>query len=187
MNLTKSQVKSMIQKHLVLIEDTREQKTHISNWFESRKLCTTRWKLDKADYTFMLMPNDILKNSHPFYFGDRLLIERKSGDVNKGGGFQELRNNLIGSDHNRIKAEFEAIKKVDNVYLLIENATGANCIDLVPEYKIPKAQFKKTLVTFLNNRNKERNKPIEVIYCDLKLSGEVVYHLIYEFLIEYFK
>jgi len=164
--------KEILMEHAVLIVDTREQKNHIwKRYKRTHNLGVKFMKLEFGDYSFMINPNDTLGNLEPIDFRNLFAVERKSGYKSKGGGFAELRGNLIGKDHSRFKKEFNrAVEaKCDSLHLLIENAESYNAIESVPVFKIPNESFIKTFDTFIINRNKERVESglseINIIYC----------------------
>lgn len=187
--LTKTELRKVFQYELILLEDTREQKTHIAKYFEEKKVGVARWRLKQGDYSFMIMPNEIIGNDHPLYFGNEFLIERKSGKEDKGGGFSELRNNLT-TGHEAFKAEFARMDEVENVFLLIENAKGEGALFNVLPRRLPNDTFKKIFDKFVLNRNKERlelrKKPISILYNPLEESGAVIMKLIFDYLVERF-
>lgn len=188
MELSKTEIRTIFKYDLILLEDTREQKNHISKYFEEKKISVARWRLKQGDYSFLIMPNDLMKNEQPIFFGNEFLIERKSGRVDDGGGFQEIRGNLTdNSKHAAFKAEFQRMEKVNNVYLLIENTENKDCIKKVPTYKRPIEPFIKSFDTFILRRNKIRLdlgfSPIKLIFEPIEDTGETVMMLIFEYLI----
>jgi hypothetical protein len=188
--MNRSTLKKVFQNCVVLLETHNEQKRHISAYFRQLNVNSVRYPMFTADYSFMVLPNEYSKNSKPLWFGDRFLIERKSGNTEKGGGFSELRGNLT-SGHKLFKAEFQRMTNVSNVYLLIENAKDWNCINKVPTYDQKPGQFEKTLNSFLRNRNEERakvgSKDVSLVYCGIEDAGLAVMTLIFNFLLEEFK
>lgn len=179
--MTASNLKTIFENYLVLLECHNEQKHHIAEYFKSKNIRVLSYPFFTADYSFMIMPNSIMRNQSPAFFGHKFLIERKSGAVENGGGFAEMKNNLAGG-HKQFKAEFERMKNVDNVFLLIENAENHKDILKTKEYKMPQETFVKIFTKFLKNRNADRSKNIKVIYSSTGNSGETVMKLIYNFL-----
>ena len=187
--MNKTELKTVFKNYLVLLECHNEQKRHISDYFKSKGVRVIEYPFFTADYSFMIMPNQWTKNSEPLFYGQKFLIERKSGPGNRGGGFQELWNNLM-SGHKQFKAEFQRMNVVKDVTLLIENAQDENCMIKLPKQKTPLSMFKKIYDGFLLNRNKERlelnSKPIKLMFCQLEESGEMVMKLIFEYLSQEF-
>ena len=187
MILSKTEIRQVLQHDLILLEDTREQKTHISDFFRKHKVGVTRWRIKQGDYTFLIMPNDVTKNEQPIFFGDEFLIERKSGRADKGGGFSELKNNLTQTgNHNAFKEEFGRMLNVVCVNLLIENATGVQSIFDTIERKLKNVTFEKIFNSFIRKRNESRLelklKPINVVFSPLEEAGKCVMELIFDFL-----
>jgi hypothetical protein len=187
--MTKTDIKTLFKNYIVLLVDSNEQKNHIKEYFESKEVRTLQYNMKSADYSFMILPNHLTGNSIT-YFGKEFLIERKSGKVDQGGGFAELRNNLV-SGHKQFKAEFKRIENVNNVFLLIENAKDMEGINLVKRGKMPLETFKRIFNTFILNRNKERldlnKEAIIPCFCPIENSGEAVMVLIFDFLKEFYK
>jgi hypothetical protein len=171
-------MKTLFKNYIVLLQAHNEKKQHVKQYFESKNVRVMTYPMFTADYTFMVMPNHILNNTEPIYFGNEFLIERKSGNVDTGGGFCELKGNLT-TGHKAFKAEFKRMHDVDNIYLLIENAKNQDSINLVPSYKV---NFPQIFYSFIRNRNSERKKPINLIYTPIQKSGEKVMLLIYNYL-----
>ena len=183
--MNKTELKTVFKNYLVLLECHNEQKRHISDYFKSKGVRTLEYPFFTADYSFMIMPNQWTKNTEPLFYGEKFLIERKSGPENRGGGFQELWNNLMAG-HKQFKAEFQRMNSVPDVTLLIENTQGYDCMKKVPRQKTPFAVFKKIYDGFIRNRNKERlalnMDDIKLKYCSIEESGELVMKLIFEYL-----
>jgi len=201
-NLTITEIKTIFLNYLVLTEDNNEQKRHISDYFKNRTVInkktgevkpapirTQEYPMITADYSFFIFPNQWLGNKTILDFSDKFLIERKSGSTGRGGGFQELRGNLT-TGHKLFKAEFGRMIAVQEVILLLENATDKNCIKKVPPQQMSNETFYKIYDTFVQNRNKSRLElklePIKVEYCSLENAGETVMKLIFDFLVENF-
>lgn len=180
--MTITDVKTIFRNYLMLVETNNEQKHHISGYFQSHRIRTTKTPLKSADYTFLIFPNHIT-GPELIWFGDKFLIERKSGHIDSGGGYKELRSNLTVG-HKQFNAEFERMKDVENVILLLENTTEPKDIWRVPRGKLKEGQFIKTYNTWINRRNEERKKPIQVEHCYLPFAGEKVMLLIKDYLIK---
>ena len=187
--MNKTELKTVFKNYLVLLECHNEQKRHIGNYFKSKGVRVLEYPFFTADYSFMIMPNKITGNVDPLFYGNEFLIERKSGPVDRGGGFQELWNNLMAG-HKQFKSEFQRMNNVSSVILLIENAQGYDCMKKVPPQKTPFKVFKKIFDSFVRNRNKERSDlnryDINLKYCPLNESGEVVMKMIFEYLTKEF-
>jgi hypothetical protein len=152
LKISLTEVRTILKSYCVLIEDSREQKNHISEKFskerKGKKIVTT--PLDFGDYTFMILPNKILGNKNPISFQNDFVIERKSG-------FLELAGNLT-TGHQRLKNEFSRAltAKCNNLYLLIEDTNSFDDINNVKFSKLNPKTYRKILDSFLKNRNSER-------------------------------
>ena len=171
MQLNILQIIELLRENLIMIVDTREQKTHIwEKYLVNHPEGVYHKKLEFGDYTFGLKPNEIIGNTKHISFENLFVVERKSGKTHRGGGFGELRSNLIGENHQRFKREFErAISAGCNeFYLLIENASSVRSIKKLPVYKQPVETFEKAFNTFITRRNNERQENglewIKIIY-----------------------
>jgi hypothetical protein len=179
-------LKTIFNNYLVLLECHNEQKRHISDFFKSRNLRTLEYPMFTADYSFMIMPNHITMNAEPLYFGNNFLIERKGGRANYGGGFAELKGNL-SSGHENFKEEFLRMTNVKDVYLLIENATSYMSLNYCENRgKFTNEIYKRTFDTFITNRNRERaeagSNPIQIVFTSEADSGETVAKLIWKYM-----
>ena len=188
--MTKTELKTIFQNYLVVLECHNEQKRHVRLYLQSRNIRVLEYPFFTADYSFMIMPNQYSANKEPLFFGNDFLIERKSGVANYGGGYQELANNLR-SGHQQFKAEFQRMTEVKHVYLLLENTTSKNDIVKLRYDADNIAVLEKIYQKFLYNRNQERLKagsnPIEIVHTPLDDSGETIIKLIYKYLINYFQ
>ncbi len=184
--MNKSTLEKVFQNSVVILECHNEQKRHVASFFRHLGVNSVRYPMHTADYSFMVMPDTNLKNKEPLFFGDKFLIERKSGPVKNGGGFSELRSNLF-KGHKQFKAEFQRMEKVKDVFLLIENAKDYNCIKKVPPQQLSTERFMQTYDSFIKNRNKDREKDIQIVYTSLEDSGKTVMNLIFSYLLEEFK
>ena len=185
--MNNTEIKTIFKNYLVLLECHNEQKRHISDYFRKKGIRTLEYPFFNGDYSFMIMPNSITGNDEPLFFGTKFIIERKSGNIATGGGFQEIKGNLtVTENHKCFKAEFERLANVDNVYLLIENAYSIDDIKKVRQYKLSTSVFIKIFHSFMKKRNQERNelgkKDIEIVYSHIYESGEKVMLLIKSYL-----
>jgi hypothetical protein len=186
--MTSTDLKTIFNNYLVLLECHNEQKRHISDFFKSRNLRTLEYPMFTADYSFMIMPNKITMNAEPLYFGNKFLIERKSGHPNFGGGFAELKGNL-SSGHTEFKNEFQRMTNVKDVILLIENATSYRSIDYCENRgKFTNKIYKSVFDSFICNRNMERaeveSNQIQIVFTTEYDSGETVAKLIAKYIQE---
>lgn len=180
--MNKTDCRTIIKNYLALLECHNEQKHHINEYFQLKKIRTMSFPFFTGDYSFMILPNHILKNDQPIDFRDKFIIERKSGKLLVGGGFMELRNNIIGK-HKEFKSEFQRMTLVDNVFLLIENAECLDDIYKVPnKYRITTHDYAKRFIAFINNRNFERSNDIKLVYTKIENSGETVLKLIFDYI-----
>ncbi len=191
--LNKSQIVQMLKVYAVLIVDVREQTNHIELFFsapekgkrQARKN-VIRTQLQAGDYTFLIMPNEILGNSKPLDFRNDFIIEKKSGPIFEGGGFSEMKTNISGAGHNNFKKEFQFTTK--NLILLLENTVSENDLFKCKRGKIPTKVYFKAYQSFISNRNFERKEKslnaIEIVHCMQHQSGLKVKELMLKFCID---
>lgn len=103
----------MLRKSIGILVDTREnENSHITNWFDKKKI---KWKskaLERGDYSFYIPQNEQLNIPRDIYFDKEIIIERK-------GSLEELAGNL---SKERDRFEKELALAPANKVLLIENA-----------------------------------------------------------------
>ena len=177
----KKEIKQLL-KSLTILIDTREQKNnHIIDYLEDKGITYKSKKLEFGDYSFYLPADSELGIQRDIYFNPQMVIERKgAGDINNGGGLNELSNNFT---HDRTQFENELIRASNSKFiLLIENAKGYQDI-IKHNYRTdynPKS-FIGTLHTFKHRYD------MEVMFIDPAYSGNFIYYTFYYFLREVLK
>lgn len=107
--LTEAQIKERLND-ITIIADTREQQTHVMEYFEKQNISCKRRALDVGDYSFML--GDVS-------FERDITCERKHG-------LDELCQNMT-HDRLRFEREFMRAKAYGTkVVLIVENATWSD-------------------------------------------------------------
>ena len=130
-----------------IITDSREKKNgHILSRFDEMGIPYTTEKMDAGDYSFYYNGKD---------YRDEFIIERKAN-------WLELYGNLVGSDRNRIKREFQRLEKVPYVVLLIEDVLGMDGISLMKmnNYKMDRNRLRIAFSSFVKYRDYERKKMV---------------------------
>ena len=75
---TDKEIKELL-KSMVIIQDSREQEaSHITKWFDEKKISYVTQKLETADYSFYIPANAELGIVRDMYFDDKIVIERKN-------------------------------------------------------------------------------------------------------------
>lgn len=153
--------KNQLLKSIVPIVDTREQQnTHITDWFDKKKI---QWKskaLKQGDYSFYLPANPELNIDRDLYFDKEIIIERKNSA-------DELAVNF--SKH-RTRFEEEMATFPGKKYLLIENCTYGDIVSGNYRSEYAAKSYAATLHTF-NHRY-----DLEIVYMpDKQLSGMWIY------------
>ena len=104
---------------IVILIDTREQQfSHITDYFDKRKVSYKKKALDFGDYSFMLPKNDNLSIPRDLYFDKECIVERK-------GSLEEISGNLT-KDRDRLEKELCLAPK--EKVLLIENANYSDIV-----------------------------------------------------------
>jgi ERCC4-type nuclease len=155
-------------KSIVIIVDSREQDaSHVTKWFDEKKIPHTEQKIDSGDYSFMLPAAPELGIVRDIYFTDKVSIERKGDLVELSGNFT----------NDRLRIESEFIRHKGKMILLIEDAEYSDIIkhNYRTEYK-PES-FLATLHSF-----SERYDIPFTFMKDKKCSGQYIYFTFYYWL-----
>ncbi len=158
-------------KSIVIITDSREQdNSHITKWFDEKKIPYVTQKIDSGDYSFYLPANRDLGINRDLYFTDKIVLERK-------GSLEEVSGNFT---NDRLRIESEFIRHKGKMILLIEDADYSDIIkhNYRTEYK-PES-FLATLHSF-----SERYDIPFTFMKDKKCSGQFIYFTFYYWLRNY--
>lgn len=131
--------KEELIKSITILVDTREkQNSHITEWFDKKKIPYKKKALDYGDYSFMIPANDKLSIPRDIYFDKKIIIEKKSN-------LEEISGNLTTS-RDRLEKEFSLAPKTK--VLLIENGSFSDIVDGNYNTKYNKKSFIASLFTF---------------------------------------
>ena len=107
-------------KSMTILVDAREQKnTHLTDYWDIKKIPYIVKKLDFADYTFMVPANPELGIIRDLYFNDIVSVERKNS-------LEEISSNFTTT---RLAFESEFIRSKGKVHLMIENGTYEDIVN----------------------------------------------------------
>lgn len=108
---------TVLLKNLVVLIDTREQKTHIKEWLDKNKIKNKKQKLDYGDYSCFIQCNGDTNKiiDRDIYFDRDIAIERKK-DIDELCG--NLKEGAV-----RLKTELAHMNKYDiRFYIYVEDA-----------------------------------------------------------------
>lgn len=120
-HFTDTEIKKLVDKHLTIIYDTREQvNSHVLEYFKSKGIPFKRQKINEGDYTGIIKAVPEMGITRDLYFP--IGIERKNG-------IEELAGNLAEKTDTRddIRLERELMRaksKGIDIYLIVEDANG---------------------------------------------------------------
>ena len=137
---TDKEIKELVDSMVVLI-DTREHEgknTHITDWFDKKKISWKKKALDKCDYSFYLPANEKLGIPKDIYFDREVAIERKAN-------LEEISGNLTQS---RDRFEHELSLAPKHKVLLIENADFSDIVEGNYDTGYNKQSFMASLFSF---------------------------------------
>ena len=134
---TDKELKELIDSIVILV-DTREKQTHITEWFDKKKVVWKSKALDKGDYSFYIPVNEKLGISKDLYFDKKCVIERKAS-------LEEISGNLT---QHRDRFEHELSLAPQNKVLLIENADFGDIVEGNYDTQYNKKSFLASLFTF---------------------------------------
>lgn len=154
--LTESELKERL-KELTIIVDTREQQTHVMEYFEKQGIPYKRRTLETGDYSAMLgnmtMERDII-------------CERKHN-------LDELCQNFT-SERLRFEREFMRAKAYGTkVHLIIENATWSDIFLGNYRSKLPPKSLLGSLLSWMVRFN------VSVVFCKPDETARIIYGIFY--------
>ncbi|MBU2703182.1 ERCC4-type nuclease [Sporomusaceae bacterium BoRhaA] len=170
---TNSELKSLLQSMVILI-DTREQENgHIITYFDKKKIRYLSRKLEYGDYSCLLPASPQIGIQRDIYFTDSIVIERKAS-------IEELSGNLT-KDRTRFESELLRAGKT-KLYLMIENENGYS--DIVghryrTQYE-PKS-FIATLKTY------EARYGLDMNFIPAACAGNFIYYTLFYHCREFLK
>jgi ERCC4-type nuclease len=155
-------------KSLVVLIDTREKEcTHITNYFDNKKITYKRKSLDYGDYSYFLPANPNLSIPRDIYFDNLIVIERKASLEELSGNFSQ----------NRDRFEKELSLCPAKKILLIENSKYSDVVDGKYDTQYNKKSFLGSLHSFWF----KYHLPFEFMpdhnYSPVFIYGTFYYHL----------
>lgn len=167
---TDKEVKELL-KSIVVIQDSREQEaSHITKWFDEKKIPYVTQKLETADYSFYIPTNAELGIVRDMYFDDKIVIERKNS-------LEEISSCFTTT---RTAFENEFIRCRAKLHLLIENASYEDIINHNYRTEYKPVSFLASLHSFADRYN------FSITFMkDKNLSGQFIYLTFYYFLRNY--
>lgn len=134
---TDKEMKELIKSMIILV-DTREKETHITDFFDKKKIQWKSKKLDHGDYSFYIPANDALGITRDMYFDKEVMIERK-------GSLEEISGNLTNG---RDRFEKELALSPNNKVLLVEDGAFEDIVKSNYDTKYNNKSFLASLFTF---------------------------------------
>lgn len=137
---TDKELKQLVDSIVILV-DTREHEgknTHITDWFDKKKIAWKKKALDKGDYSFYVPANEALGIPKDLYFDREAIVERKCG-------LNEISSNLTQS---RDRFEHELSLAPKHKVLLIENADFGDIVEGNYDTSYNKQSFMASLFSF---------------------------------------
>ena len=170
--MTDKQIEILLSSMKIVI-DSREKKTsHITDYFDIRKIEYVGKKLDYGDYSFYLPADKEYGIMEDVYFTDKIVIERKNS-------LEELCNNLT-KDRDRFVRELERARGCKFI-LMIESASYHDIVYHRYASEFKPQSFVATLATYQARYN------IEIAYVDRKCSGNYLLNIFKYYLREWLK
>ena len=135
---TEGQLKKLIKSMVILVDTRQKQNSHITDYFEAKKIPYKTKALPYGDYSFMIPKNDELGIPRDLVFYNHIIIQRKAS-------LQQISSNL-SSERARFEKELATAPK--NKVLLIENASYKDLVDGNYRTDYKAASFMASLQTF---------------------------------------
>ncbi len=171
---TDKELKEVLKKMEIII-DTREiQNSHITDFFDKKKITYRIEKLSFGDYSCVIPKNSFEGQIRDIYFGNEIVIERKNG-------IDELCGNL--KDDTRILKELAHLNKYEiKYYVFLEDGNFDNNVrsgNYRSEYQ-PKSLYAR--LKTIEARYNTIIRPIDKAY-----MGSEIYNTFYYYVREILK
>lgn len=137
--------KELLNNMVVLVDSREKSNEHIIEYFEKNKIPYKTKALKTGDYSFMIKACAELGFPIDTYFTDELCIERKNS-------VDELAGNLT-EESGRIMKEFNRMRNIETVYLIIENNVIDDIMGGNYKSKYNADSFFRTLLTLQKRCN----------------------------------
>lgn len=163
----------ILLKSIVVIVDSREnENSHITKWFNEKKIQYITQKIESGDYSFYLPAAPELGIVRDLYFTDRISIERKNS-------LEEL----SGTFSTRDRFESELLRAKNKLFILmVEESQGyEKIINHKYNTQYNEKSFLATLFTFRHRYGMDIN------FIDKRYSGLFIYQQMYYYLREFLK
>ncbi len=157
--LSPTEVDKLLKTAIVCI-DTREKEnknSHITDYFDKKKIKYKKTKLDYGDYTLMIPAGEIYPKD--IYLNNIVAIERKQN-------LSELANNFT-QDRQRILLEF--YRKKGKIFLMVENASYGDIDKKKYKSNLNPKSFKGMLKTLEPRFN------LSIDFIDQENAGDFIY------------
>lgn len=161
------EIKDLLKSIVILIDSREQENSHITKYFDEKKIPYRVEKLGTADYSFLIPANSELGIPRDLYFTDKIKIERKAS-------LEELSGNFT---NDRLRIESEFIRNKGKCTLLIENADYSDIISHKYKTEYNPSSFIATLHSFSDRYN------IPFIFS--KCSAQFIYYTFYYHLRNY--
>ena len=112
---TESEMKQILSSMTIICDSREQQCSHVTEWFDKKKIPYISKKLDWGDYSFFIPANLELGIIKPTYYDKEITIERK-------GCLDEIIGNFVERD--RIESEF--LRHKGKMHIIIEDSTYAD-------------------------------------------------------------
>lgn len=167
-------IMKQILDNIVIIQDTREKETHITDSFDKYNIKWIKKKLDFGDYSFMLDKNEDLGIKEPIYFNFEIAIERKNSLNELGGN--------IAKNRERFKKEFKRCQEHNGkLILVIEKDTYQDIIAKNYDNDIEPNSF----LAMLHSLSMEYDVPF--MFIDKEVTFVYIYKTFYYYLRNHIK
>ena len=159
-----------IVKSMVILVDTREHEgknTHITDYFDKKKIAWKKKKLNYGDYSFMIPAHPDLDIPRDLIFANKVIVERKASLEEISGNFTKERD--------RIEKEL-ALAPINKV-LIIEGGTYKDMVNGNYATKYASKSFWATYHSFWHKYNIPIIFMPDVRYTGMFIRGYFTYYL----------
>ena len=159
-----------IVKSMVILVDTREHEgknTHITDYFDNKKIEWKKKKLNYGDYSFMIPANPDLDIPRDLIFANKVIVERKASLEEISGNFTKERD--------RIEKELALAPK--NKVLIIESGSYKDMVTGNYATKYASKSFWATYHSFWHKYDIPIIFMPDVRYTGMFIRGYFTYYL----------
>jgi len=153
---TEAELKAELKK-LTIICDSREQDTHVEEYFKSKNIPVIVRKLDTGDYSAQIGYNSLERD---------VVIERKRN-------LDELCGNMT-ADRDRFEREFLRAKAHGlHIYLIVENATWSDIMLGNYRSKLSSKSLSSSIFSWLARYD------VTLLFCQPHETPKLIYGILY--------